>query len=221
MKTHFYDEIYADKDYKKESLSIVNLIKEVNPDCGSLLDLCCGTGKHLSFLQKYFDCEGVDLNKKMADVARGRTKAKIHIQNMENLLLNKKFDIIICLFGSIAYNLSFDGLCKTVGACKKHLNQGGSLIVEPFVYKNFLKTGLYKRTVGDINIESEVSLENDICVLNKTYYFPHETKKRTYKLSLFSDNEYVSAFEKCNLCVQKKMFPEGNFQVLYVGKLDN
>lgn len=218
MQEHFYDKIYADKDYERESLAVTKIIKEINPSSRTLLDVCCGTGKHLSFLQSQFECSGVDINEKMIQTAKSRVKCDLYIDDMRNFLINKKFDIIICLFGSIAYNLSYKDLNKTIKNFKRHLKEKGSILIEPFVFKKNLNTGFYQRKVGDIQIESNVSKQEDVCVLEKKYYFPSEIIEKTYKLYLYEDEEYTTALEKNNFKVQKKSFPEGNFQFLYIGQ---
>jgi ubiquinone/menaquinone biosynthesis C-methylase UbiE len=48
----YYDEIYHWKDYGKESLKIRKLITRYKRSTGrSLLDIACGTGKHVQHLQ--------------------------------------------------------------------------------------------------------------------------------------------------------------------------
>jgi ubiquinone/menaquinone biosynthesis C-methylase UbiE len=218
MKTHFYDLIYADKDYEKESIAIKKLIKDINPKSKNILDLCCGTGKHLSFLEKDFTCHGIDINEKMIEVAKSRTSACLHVQDMKNFSIKEKIDVIICLFGSIAYNMSFEDLYETFKSCRRNLKKGGFLLIEPFVFKNKLKTGFYERNVGEIKIESNVTESNSTCTLDKTYHLPNETVKKTLKLSLFDDNEYIKAMEQNKFNVKKIPFPEGQFQMLYFAK---
>ncbi|MCU0822078.1 MAG: class I SAM-dependent methyltransferase [Spirochaetes bacterium] len=86
----------------------ISLIKSLvaykkNP---SLLDLGCGTGEHLSRLSRIgIKCTGIDTSASMLRIAKLRFPDSIEFQNqdMRFISYNKKFDIIICLFGSFNY----------------------------------------------------------------------------------------------------------------------
>ena len=43
----FYDAVYSFKDYEAESQRLQALIEERSPGAATLLDVACGTGKHL------------------------------------------------------------------------------------------------------------------------------------------------------------------------------
>ena len=54
----YYDYIYHWKDYKTEVRQIKKLINEYKRSSGnSLLDVACGTGRHISYLRRDFECE--------------------------------------------------------------------------------------------------------------------------------------------------------------------
>src|SRR6187402_870517 len=77
----FYDLLYKDKDYRGESEYIDTLItKFLNKDKSktTLLDLACGTGKHLLELSTmgYTSLSGSDISKSMIDIATKNTEAK-------------------------------------------------------------------------------------------------------------------------------------------------
>ena len=44
---HLYDAFYSHKDYEGESARVTELVVERNPGARTLLDVACGTGKHL------------------------------------------------------------------------------------------------------------------------------------------------------------------------------
>ena len=67
-----YDTLYSFKNYEAEAKRLREIITEKKTSPGNaLLDVACGTGTHLSFLQKYYAVEGIDLH---ARNARGRTR---------------------------------------------------------------------------------------------------------------------------------------------------
>ena len=69
---HLYDALYAFKDYAGEAARLTELIRERNPSARTLLDVACGTGKHLEVLRSEFEVEGVDIDDDLLAIARGR-----------------------------------------------------------------------------------------------------------------------------------------------------
>src|SRR5438132_1046880 len=60
---HLYDELYASKDYAGEAARLRAFLSAQGvPGDGTLLDVACGTGKHLAELRRWYACEGVDLD---------------------------------------------------------------------------------------------------------------------------------------------------------------
>ena len=67
----YYDLIYSEKDYEKEAEKLKKIISRYKKSEGNeLLDVACGTGKHLLHLKKWFSCTGIDLNGEILDVAK-------------------------------------------------------------------------------------------------------------------------------------------------------
>ena len=50
---HLYDAIYSFKDYAGEAETLRALVEERAPGARSLLDVACGTGKHLAELRRW------------------------------------------------------------------------------------------------------------------------------------------------------------------------
>jgi ubiquinone/menaquinone biosynthesis C-methylase UbiE len=73
----FYDAIYAWKDYPAEVDRLLSIIRERVPEAGSLLDVACGTGKHLELLRDHYRVEGVDLDPEMIALARERLGSNV------------------------------------------------------------------------------------------------------------------------------------------------
>ncbi|MFX1374204.1 MAG: class I SAM-dependent DNA methyltransferase [Promethearchaeota archaeon] len=67
----YYDIIYSWKEYKKEINRINKLIKKYKLSEGNkLLDVGCGTGKHLQYFKDNYLCTGIDLNNEMINIAK-------------------------------------------------------------------------------------------------------------------------------------------------------
>ena len=67
----FYDALYSWKDYPAEAARLRELIAR-HTDGTRLLDVACGTGKHLEQLQRWYEVEGLDLDPGLLDLARQR-----------------------------------------------------------------------------------------------------------------------------------------------------
>jgi len=131
----YYDFIYGFKNYEEEAQEIKSLIEKLKTSKGnSLLDVACGTGKHLYFLKDAFKCMGVDISDEMLKIARKHIPdIELKKSDMVHMNLGQKFDIITCLFSAINYVKTYDNLKKTCENFAHHLKQGGVAIIEPWV----------------------------------------------------------------------------------------
>ncbi|RTK94364.1 MAG: class I SAM-dependent methyltransferase [Neisseriaceae bacterium] len=188
-----YDLIHQDKDYQKESEKIIKLIYENHKNPKKILDVACGSGSHLSFFSKKFECQGIDLCENLIKVAH-KKGLKVHKEDMSNFELNEKFDIITCLFGSIAHNLSLKKLEDTLLCFKKHLEKDGIVIIEPWLFEGQFKEQIAKRNVNEnINIISKNTIKNKIANLDKTYNVFGKQINSTIKTFCFSKQEYLNS----------------------------
>ena len=55
----YYDRIYSFKDYETEAVRLAKIIHKYGQSGGNkLLDIGCGTGRHISYLKHDFKCIG-------------------------------------------------------------------------------------------------------------------------------------------------------------------
>jgi ubiquinone/menaquinone biosynthesis C-methylase UbiE len=67
----YYDKIHDKFDQKKESEFINWAVDKHKLSEGNyLLDVACGTGRHIEFLKDYYKILGVDINPEMLKIAR-------------------------------------------------------------------------------------------------------------------------------------------------------
>jgi SAM-dependent methyltransferase len=132
----YYDLLYRDKDYKSEVEYIHKLIKENSTEVSTLLDMGCGTGKHAELLcDKGYIVHGIDLSEDMLKIAENRRKNKedkltFSLSNIQELNLDKKFDVVVSLFHVMSYQNSNNELIKAFEAAKDHLKDGGIFIFD-------------------------------------------------------------------------------------------
>lgn len=129
-----YDLEYSFKDYAEEAQQLERVVRERHPHAATLLDVACGTGKHLEQLRGRFACEGVDLDEGLLAVARERVPdVPLHVADMRDFDLGRQFDVVTCLFSAIGFVGGPTGLAAAARTLARHLAPGGILLVEPWI----------------------------------------------------------------------------------------
>ena len=130
------------KDYAGEAARLTELIRARNPSARTLLDVACGTGKHLEALRSEFEVEGVDIDEGLLAIARGRLgSVPLHTADMRDFDLGRRFDAVTCLFSAIGHVADGDELDAAVASMARHLEPGGVLIVEPWLEPDVWEIG--------------------------------------------------------------------------------
>lgn len=139
----YYDLIYSMKDYKAETDKIRKIISKYKKAKGKkLLEVACGSGNYLQYLKDEFDCTGIDVNEGILAIARKKVKGvPVKRANMIDFNLNKKFDVVLCLFSSIGYVKTYSNLERTLRNFYNHLNPDGIAIIEPWFADAAYKAG--------------------------------------------------------------------------------
>jgi len=197
---NLYDLAYSFKDYASESAWVRNAIMTRIPGAESLLDVACGTGMHLEHLADEFDCQGLDLDPKLVDIAQERTGLRIHVASMDSFDLGEQFDAVVCLFSSIGYTSDLPG---AIGSMARHLNPGGVVIVEPWLRPDQWVAGhvqvLDQEADGIHLVRMTRSwVDGSQSVLDMHYLVASssgiEYLVESHRLTLFTLAEYASAF---------------------------
>jgi ubiquinone/menaquinone biosynthesis C-methylase UbiE len=204
----YYDKLYLKrgKDYEKEVEVLEGIIKQMESrKSKTMLDVGCGTGNHLKHFSKNFLCTGIDINRRMIEIARRKVPvAGFKVANMINLKLKDRFDVITCLFSSIGYVQSFGNLVKTLENFHKHLNEKGIAIVEPWVFKKDFKAGtLSLDTVEDEEVKfvrmATSKMGESEWLVFMHYLVGQKGKiryvKELHKMALLDREDYLKAFK--------------------------
>src|SRR5260370_11849986 len=130
----FYDALYGWKDYAEEARRLKRIIAQQKRSAGhALLDVACGTGGHVPYLRDAFEYAGLDLDPEMLGLARKRfPEAPFQQGNMSDFVLGRRFDVIICLFGSTAHVQTFGRLRQALPTLGRQLCPRGLPPTGPF-----------------------------------------------------------------------------------------
>jgi len=134
--SQYYDLLYRDKNYSGEVDYIIKLIKENSNEAKTLLDMGSGTGKHAElFCNNGYIVHGIDLSEDMLKIAKNRIKDKedklsFSHSKIQELDLNKKFDVVVSLFHVMCYLNSNNELIKAFEVAKNHLKKDGIFIFD-------------------------------------------------------------------------------------------
>lgn len=223
----YYDLIYSWKNYEEEVVKLHSLIQAKNPGARTLLDVACGTGRHLELLRQDYQVEGVDLEADLLELAGNRLPGiSLHRADMRDFDLGRQFDAVTCLFSSIGYARDVNGLERAVGRMASHLAPNGVLVVEPWILPERFEPGhihalfvdepeikIVRMNTGEV--EGRLSILTFHYLVGTPKTVEHFTER--HEMGLFEHEEYVTAFEKAGLEVSHD--PEGLMgRGLYVGR---
>jgi SAM-dependent methyltransferase len=223
----YYDRLYHFKDYAGAAARVREHVLQRVPTARTLLDVGCGTGQHLGHLSGTFEVEGLDLNPDLLQVARERCPGvPLHQGDMASFALPRRFDVITCLFSSIAYVRTPERMRATVANFVRHLAPGGLVLVEPwFTPESFWSDTLTGNVAdhGDLKIywmytsrrEDRLSVLDIHYLVGQPSGVEHFTER--HEMGLFTHEEYLAAFRHAGLEPQHD--PVGIFRRgLYLGR---
>jgi SAM-dependent methyltransferase len=225
---HVYDLLYGFKDYEGEVVELQTLIQARNASARSLLDVACGTGRHLDLLRNAFpDVAGVDLDPGLLAVARGRLPGVTLVEaDMRTFDLGRTFDVVTCLFSSVGYLADADELAAAVGRMAAHLAPGGVLVVDGWVKPEAWLPGVNVHALGasdEATAAARVSRtwrEGDRSHLDMRYLVAtadgFEEANELHVLTLFTEEEYRQAFRAAGLEPEVVASPMGPDRDRYV-----
>jgi SAM-dependent methyltransferase len=216
----YYDLIYSSlKDYEVEAARISEIIRDEHPAASQILDVACGSGQHASFLaQKHgYTVDGIDLDRSFVEIARSKPGIRsVHHTDMTLFDLPERYDVILCLFSSIGYVRTLDNIVLTLERFRKHLNENGVVIVEPWLEPGVIDPDRISSdtAIGDnvhvcrmarITVEGPVSTIHFEYLIGQPSGINHFSEK--HELGLFTREEMANAFESAGFRI--KYDPDG------------
>jgi len=188
----FYDLLYQDKPYKEEAKFIKDLIKNTYGDSKdiSILDLACGTGKHLYELSKlgFDNLNGSDISSSMIEEAERRFEqnsvdAKFYSYSFQDAnKINGNYDVVTAMFSAVNYLTTFKDQLKTFKNIYDLLKPGGiylfdfwngNAVVEYYSPVRYLRKGGSNHEILRISsttlnkVEQSAEVNFDCFLINK------------------------------------------------------
>jgi SAM-dependent methyltransferase len=207
----FYDLIYSTfKDYVGEAAQIAGLLRRLNPQCQTVIDVACGTGEHARLLAaEGFAVDGLDLNPAFVRIAEQKHRAgRFFEADMSSFHLPHRYDAVLCLFSSIGYLQTLDRVTRALRCFREHLAAGGIIIVEPWFAPGVLDSARVVRNTGEANGVrvsriSRVEVEGRLSRLLFEYEITNGVDTRraqeTHELGLFTTAELLQTFRDAGL----------------------
>lgn len=212
------------KDAAREVAALVQVLADHDVKLGSVLDVACGTGRHLVHLREHAtEVAGSDVSASMLAVAADRLpEVPLHEADFRELALGRTFDLVTCLFSSIGHVADADDLDRAIAAMADHVAPGGTLVVEPWLTPEVVvEDGMRDAagvSVGDAAVSrtSRSWVEDDVVVLDWVWALATrddvETFRERLRMPVFSRQRYLDSVEAAGLAatwVEHDTFPRG------------
>lgn len=205
----WYDRVWgARRDYTADVAAIIEQVRRHHRRADRLLDLACGTGGHLQSLTDHYTVAGLDLSRPLLDLASTKLPADVPLYeaDMLDFDLDQRFDVITCLWGSIAYAETEDGLGRVAERIAAHLERPGLAIIEPWLTDDaFEDPGRVTVTVDDdqspvVTVVGSVARDGAVADLRRVYVAAVpgqlDVVEEHHRLGLFSRGQYRAAFDR-------------------------
>ena len=213
-----YDDlINEDINYDNMVSRIIEICNEYNIEYKDYLDVACGTGNVTVRLAKYFkDIYAVDLSEDMLREAfnklkENRIKGKIICQDMTEMQLNRKFDLITSVLDSTNYITDEDDLKKYFSSVKEHLKDDGIFIFDVNSYyklSEILGNNIYTYSEEDVFYTWENVFEDNLLSMFLTFFVKkgelYERFEEEHLERAYTEHELEEQLEKANLEVLAK-----------------
>lgn len=210
----WYDALYdaRGKDYDHEARVLLELAATRGGAARSLLDVACGTGRHLaSFAGQVDEVVGTDDSAEMLTIAAARLGpgVPLHEADLRGFELDRTFDVVTCLFSSIGHVEDAEELDVAIATMARHVAPGGLLLIEPWLTPGQVREGgvrdlaTAQQDDGVIARVSSSRREGDVLVVSFAWAVATPggvaTLEEHLRMPLFTPERYVAAVDRAGL----------------------
>lgn len=195
-----YDQVYEQrgKDYRAEANLVAELVTNRCPWAAELLDVACGTGKHLEQLsQRFQHVEGLELSSDMRAAAEQRLgDGALHTGDMRSFNLHRQFDALTCMFSSIGYMADEHELFQAVCSMASHLRVGGVLVIEPWWFPRSFTPGYVGQSISTVDGRTVARISHSYRQEMVSIVTVHFTVADSQGIKHFVDEHSITLFER-------------------------
>ncbi len=188
FSSEFYDLLYNDKDYEKET----DFVEEIFSFFGKparILEVGCGTGNYSRiFRERGYEVSGIDISEKMIDSAKVKCDCAFQVGDVRSFSFERKFDACVALFAVMSYMTENSDVLNAFRNVRKHLKSDGLFVFDVWNGLAVLRTLPETRVkeVEDANTKilriARPTLESfkHLCVVDYKY-FVLDKKNQTFQ----------------------------------------
>ena len=175
-----------------------------------ILDLCCGTGRHLQKLSDLgYSLDGVDINPEAVAAARDKLiNGRIYLDDVQYFCPNKKYDLIYCMESSIGYLPDFKTIDIFSIISKELLSDQGVFVLH-LTNREYLLREMGRRMwfgnskSGYVLEDRSLDLKEGLLTINQIRIIDGVSKKYSVDLRLYSLRELKLMLREGGLTVRK------------------
>lgn len=214
-----YDNLISeDVNYSDWGSFILEKCYKNNIPMKEYLDLGSGTGNlALKICNSFSSCWCVDLSEDMLIIAeskfrRNRKRARFIRQNMIELNLNKKFDLITCALDCINYLTGKNDINDLFKAINNHISEAGIFIFDinsDYKLINILGQNTFTYNSDEVVYLWENDIINNIVEMNLTFFVKngevYDRFDEIHREKIYSIQEIEQAIERNGLHVLERL----------------
>jgi SAM-dependent methyltransferase len=172
----YYDLLYRDKDYHRESEYIVDVLSRFGFDGKHIMEFGSGTGKHANILTELgFHVSGIEKSADMIAQANVNDMFSLMQGDIRNIRLGYQFDAVLSLFHVMSYQIENEDVHSVFSNASLHLKPGGLFVFDvwftPAVYT--IKPTVRIKKLGDSDTEivrvAEPQIDHERNVVDVSY----------------------------------------------------
>ena len=214
--TPYYHLLYKNRNFKEAGFFINNLIDYlVPPKEASLLDACCGKGRHALYMNQLgFNVDAFDLSANNIEHAKKYENNKLHFfeNDIRQVLNQDKYNIVFNLFTSFGYFDNEDDNIQAIKALSDSLKQDGVLVIDFLNAQKAIETMISKEEKKEDELTFKIKRKIKDGFIVKQISFEDNGRKFSFeeKVKALYQKDFINYF---NLAGLKLIKVAGDYQL--------